>query len=221
MTDIILKDLKKVYTGRTIFENVNLEVSSHNMICIKGKSGKGKSTLLNIIAGLELANAGTYFFGDIDMRAKSLNILAKVRGEHIGYISQYSPMIPNLTAFENICVPLWLNRKGNNKDESFEKIKYLSELLEIKELLNTKVKKLSGGEVQRIGIIRALIYDPKLIVADEPTGSLDDETSEKILELFNVLKSEGIMIILATHSKLVSEFCDRTYLLGKNGLELA
>ncbi|MGG4386177.1 ABC transporter ATP-binding protein [Priestia megaterium] len=221
MSKIILKSISKSFKGTVIFNNVNLTGETGKIIAIKGKSGVGKSTLLNIIAGLETSSSGSYRFDDIDMEKKSLNELAKVRGESIGYISQFSPMIPKLTTFENICIPLIFNKKNRNLEESkITKIVELSKLFQVHHLLDKKIKKLSGGEIQRVGIIRSIISEPKLIVADEPTGSLDDETASTILNFFRELKSNGTTIILATHSQMVAAQSDIVYNLTKEGLYL-
>lgn len=219
MSTIILRNVKKEFKGTIVFENINFTGASGNVIAIRGKSGVGKSTLLNIIAGLEKPSAGSYFFDDINMSQKSLNNLTKFRGENIGYISQYSPMIPKLSALENICVPLWFKKEDKTINSSkLNRINELCELFEVQHLLSKKIEMLSGGEIQRVGVIRSLINNPKLVVADEPTGSLDDETALKVLSCFHSLKSEGITIILATHSGMVAEQCDEVFVLTKDGL---
>ncbi|WP_285767205.1 ABC transporter ATP-binding protein [Peribacillus sp. SI8-4] len=221
MSKIMLNNLSKSYKNKAIFHNVNVMVEPGNMIAIKGKSGVGKSTLLNIIAGLETATSGSYRLDDMDMEKKNLNQLAKVRGDRIGYISQFSPMIAKLTAYENICIPLIFKKKnGKLEVANMKKIVELSKLFQVHHLLNEKIKKLSGGEIQRVGIIRSIISNPALIVADEPTGSLDDETTSIILNFFQEAKSNGTTIILATHSQLVADQSDVVYNLTSGGLHL-
>ncbi|MEK3955912.1 MULTISPECIES: ABC transporter ATP-binding protein [unclassified Psychrobacillus] len=219
MTRLLLENIKKEFKGVPVFENVNLHAEGGRLIAIKGKSGVGKSTLLNIIAGLERPTSGELFLNNVDMNECSFSELTKLRGSSVGYISQHSPMIPKLTALENICVPLWFK---NEKEENFDmdRINQLGELLEIKHLFPKKIQLLSGGEVQRVGIIRSLINNPELIVADEPTGSLDDETTLKILSYFDKLKEQGLTIIIATHSSLVADRCDLVYELRNDGLLL-
>lgn len=216
---LILEDIKKEFNGETIFENVNLMGEKGNIIAIKGKSGIGKSTLLNIIAGLERPSSGSYFLNDIDISNSNLSDLTKIRSGLVGYISQHSPMIPKLSAFENICVPLWFKKKNSALQSlNIGRIDELSELFEIKHLLTKKIDMLSGGEIQRVGIIRSLINNPELLVADEPTGALDDDTTLKVLSCFENLKLEGLTIIIATHSGLVAEHCDQVFNLTKDGL---
>ncbi|MEK5391080.1 ABC transporter ATP-binding protein [Margalitia sp. FSL K6-0131] len=221
MSQIQLCNISKSFQGSFVFKNVDLKGEAGQIIAIRGKSGVGKSTLLNIIAGLELPTSGSYQLDAINMGDKNINELARIRGEKIGYISQFSPMVPNLTAFENICIPLLLiNQNDDIIDSRMKRIEELSKLFEIQDLLHKKVNKLSGGEIQRVGIIRSLVNEPSIIVADEPTGSLDDETASNILDYFHTLKLEGIIIILATHSKMVSDHSDIVYNLTKDGLIL-
>lgn len=217
-TGLILKGIEKKYGKSIIFKNIDLHVLPGTLVAIKGKSGVGKSTLLNIIAGLELPTSGTYFLDNVNMSNKNFKALAEIRKKRIGYISQHSPMIPGLTAFENIYIPLWLDKKKDNEDHSIDEKIEISKKFGVYPLLHKKIDKLSGGERQRVAIIRALMNNPKVIVADEPTGSLDDETAIKIVEYFQSLKGKGISIVIATHSELVANLCDQIYLLSKDGL---
>lgn len=221
MFQIYLSNISKSFKGSFLFKNVDLCGEAGQIIAIKGKSGVGKSTLLNIIAGLETPTSGSYQLDGINMLDKDINELARIRGKKIGYISQFSPMIPILTAYENICIPMLLSKQNHEvKDYRMRRIKELSKLFEVQELLHKKVNKLSGGEIQRVGIIRSLVNEPAIIIADEPTGSLDEETSLNILNYFHALKSEGIIIILATHSSMVSDHSDIVYNLTRDGLIL-
>lgn len=214
-----LEHIKKDFNGKTVFENINLIGKKGSMIAIKGKSGVGKSTLLNIIAGLERPSSGKYYLNENGMHESKLSDLASIRSESVGYISQHSPMISNLNAFENICVPLWLKKQDRAlQNEKMSRIFELSESFEVAHLLNKKISLLSGGEIQRIGIIRSLINNPELLVADEPTGALDDETAANVIESFKALKNEGLTIIIATHSNTIAEYCDQVFTLTKDGL---
>ncbi|WP_027092286.1 ABC transporter ATP-binding protein [Cohnella thermotolerans] len=215
---LILKSIKKEYKGRLIFENVNLVTDRDGVtIAINGKSGIGKTTLLNILAGIEKQTSGTYQFNGLVIDTKSLNELGRFRSSIVGYIPQTSPMIPKLTVRENICVPLWY-QKNISKEFVNQKIVELSHLFEISHLLNEKIERLSGGERQRVGLVRAFLKKSELIVADEPTAALDDETALKVFDYFNLLKKDGITIIIATHSSLIAGQCDITYTLTKSGL---
>lgn len=220
MSRVVLKNIAKIYNAKYVLSNINLIGDPGSMIAIKGKSGSGKSTLLNIIAGLEKPSSGEFWIQETRMNDNSFSFLAKFRSEHIGYISQHSPMIPELTVLENIAVPLWFEKNENNRAVYQDRIEVLSDHFEIKHLLGKKIGLLSGGEIQRVGVIRGLIKKPQIIVADEPTGSLDDETALLVMEYFKVLKAEGATIVIATHSALVAEYCDKKYALTKDGLFL-
>lgn len=217
-----LKNIEKAFKGKTVFEHVNVEVEKGTMIAIKGKSGVGKSTLLNIIAGLERPSSGQYYLNNRKMHDRTLSELAEIRSEFLGYISQHSPMIPNLNAIENICVPLWLKKERPAVHE--QKIRQALEWskdFEIDQLLDKKISKLSGGEIQRVGIIRSLIHNPELLIADEPTGALDDETTAIVMNRFKALTNEGLTIIIATHSHEVASYCDQLFNLTEDGLFLS
>lgn len=220
MVQVVLKNISKSFGKNEIFNNISIDSgTSGKLIAIKGKSGVGKSTLLNIIAGLEKVTTGDYFLGNLNMTKKSINELAKIRGEKIGYVSQFSPVIPKLTVLENIKIPLLIwNVKGDLLNKKLQVIDQLSNQFEINHLLNKRIETLSGGEIQRVAIIRALTNKQKVIVADEPTGSLDEETSNKIIQYLHQLKLDGILIFIATHSSSVSTQCDKIYNLTKHGL---
>ena len=216
---INIENLSKSFKGKQIFNGVDLTGDTGEIIGIKGKSGVGKSTLINIIAGLEAPTGGRYSFDGEEMVGKSSKFLANVRSLKMGYVSQFSPMIPNLSVLENICVPTWF-KKGVDKDQLSTKVHDISTALEIKELLDMDIGKLSGGQIQRVGIARSLINTPKLVVADEPTGSLDDETAVKVMDYFHQLKTQGILFIIVTHSGLIADQCDRVYSLTSSGLDI-
>lgn len=218
MSRILLQNVSKVYGDKLIFKNVNLDSKKGQIIAIKGPSGVGKSSLLNIIAGLEHSSSGTYNLDGLEMESKNKNDLTKIRSEKIGYISQFNPMVPKLTAYENICIPLLFSKKDKDEKHYKEKIRKMCEHFGVSNIIHEKISKLSGGEIQRIGIIRSMINNPSLLVADEPTGSLDDENAASVLKYFNSVKLEGLTIILATHSKLVANYCDKVYQLTSNGL---
>lgn len=215
MTIVELEHVSKSFEGREILKSINLQVKKGDMIAIKGKSGAGKSTLLNIIAGLEKVSSGSFRFTGTSMEKSSSKALAKMRSKHIGYISQFSPMISHLTAKENILVPTLFHSEQQNR---ILDLKETIEHFELNHVMDTKVKKLSGGEIQRVAILRALIRNPSVIVADEPTGSLDDETTERIMSHLKELSSQGICVIIATHSAEVAKWCERIFTLTEKGV---
>lgn len=217
---IQLKQLSKQYGEIVVFEQLNFNCGVGEIIAIKGKSGSGKSTFLNILAGLEKASSGNYQLDGESLEQYSLNKLAKIRGQKIGYVSQFSPMIQNITVIENMYLPLLIlePKRKQISEGNRQKIESLSEKFKIKHLWKKKINKLSGGEIQRVGIIRALMGNPTLLIADEPTGSLDDETAGIILSFFKSLKEQGTTIILATHSSEIAAQCDQVYVLSETGL---
>lgn len=215
---ISLVNIVKAYKEKTVLNNINLEVANNQFISIKGPSGVGKSTLLNILAGLEKADSGMYVMDSIEMHEQNLNELSNIRGSRIGYISQYNPMIRNLTVRENIVAPLLLGKYDKQQIMAFSD--ELSAYLKINHLLDKKIEKLSGGERQRVGVIRALIKKPKLLIADEPTGSLDDDTTMLVFNLFKRLCENETTIIMATHSHLSSQYVDKEYRMHSEGIFL-
>jgi len=212
---ISLVNIVKAYKEKMVLNNIHLEVANNQFISIKGPSGVGKSTLLNILAGLEKADSGQYVMDSIKMHEQNLNELSNIRGSQIGYISQYNPMIRNLTVRENIVAPLLLGKYDKKQTMAYSD--ELSACLKINHLLDKKIDKLSGGERQRVGVIRALIKKPQLLIADEPTGSLDDDTTMLVFNLFKRLCENETTIIMATHSHLSSQFADQEYVMSSEG----
>ncbi len=205
-----------MYNEKKILNNINLEIEDNQFISIKGPSGVGKSTLLNILAGLEKSDSGKYIFCNTPMHELNSDKLSEIRGSQMGYISQYNPMIRKCTVRENILVPLFLEKYDEKQINSY--IDELSMYLKIEHLLDKKIEKLSGGERQRVGIIRALIKKPKLLIADEPTGSLDEDTTILVFNLFKRLCENQMTIIMATHSHLSSQYADKEFILDSKGL---
>lgn len=187
-----------------VFKNVNYEFEQGKMYAIKGKSGSGKTTLLSLITGLEKCTAGKVLYDGKDLKKMNLDTY---RNTDIGIVFQSYNLLPSLTAIENIVLSMDISKvKVNNKKEkalSLMKSVGLSE-----NQVKRKILKLSGGEQQRIAIARSLSYNPKIIIADEPTGNLDKDTENDILNIFEHLaKDENKCIIIVTHSQNV---CDRT-----------
>ena len=215
---ISLDNINKTYNEKIVLNKINLEVEENQFISIKGPSGVGKSTLLNILTGLEKADSGNYVMNNIEMHKQNLNELSEIRGNQIGYISQYNPMIRNHTVRENILAPFLLGKFDQKQITAY--IDELSSNLKINHLLDKKIEKLSGGERQRAGIIRALIKKPKLLIADEPTGSLDEDTTILVFNLFKKLCENQTTIVMATHSHLSSQYADMEYIMSSEGVIL-
>ena len=204
------KDAKK---DDYVFKNLNYKFSEGKMYAIKGKSGSGKTTLLSLISGLEKKYEGKIYFKDKDLKKINLD---KYRNSSIGIVFQSYNLLPHLTALENIILSMDINHiKINKKEKAIELLKEVG-LSEIHS--KRRVLKLSGGEQQRVAIARSLSYNPSIIIADEPTGNLDQETEKEILNIFSKLAHEdNKCVIIVTHSENVCKGCDIIYELNKKG----
>ena len=200
-----------------VFKNINYKFEAGKIYAIKGKSGSGKTTLLSLISGLEKKYLGDIFFEDKPLNKMNLD---KYRNKDIGIIFQSYNLLPHLTASENIILSMDISKvKYKNKKE--EAIKLLAEVGLKEEYAKRRVLKLSGGEQQRVAIARSLSYNPKMILADEPTGNLDKETEGEILNIFEKLAhKENKCVIIVTHSDNVCIRCDEVYeLQPKQGIK--
>jgi len=205
-------DLRKSYfdgdTELPVLKGVNLTVRRGEMICIVGPSGVGKSTLLHIIGTLDTPTSGKVLFEGEDIFSMDQEKLADFRSRQIGFIFQFHYLLPEFTALENVAMGALI--AGKPSDEAFAKAEELLKRVGLKERMNHKPTKLSGGERQRVAVARALVNDPKLILADEPTGNLDTRTSETVFELIWELKEMmGKTLILATHDLNLAKRGDR------------
>jgi len=214
---IELEQIHKTFGNKIIFEQVQLTARAGDFIALLGKSGVGKSTLLNILVGLERATSGSYQLDGIEITQKTTKEIAHIRSEYFGFIAQHSPIIPGLTVQDNICIPLWIGKRRLH-NEQLEFMMELCNRLDLTKLLRQKAGRLSGGELQRVGLIRALLKKPKLIVADEPTGALDDETADSVILLLREMCEQGATVVIATHSQQVANQCDKRLELTSTGL---
>ena len=208
---IMLKGIEKTYGVKEIktkvLKGVDLSISKGEFVCIFGESGSGKSTLLNILGLLDDATIGTYKLDGVDIRKLSKKESAFIRNQKIGFVFQAYHLIPELNALENLVVPL--GYAGMRKKER-EKIAY--ELLTefgIDDLEKKHVSQMSGGEQQRIAIMRAIINKPQILLADEPTGNLDKENSQTIMNLFERLNKQGMTIVMVTHDTSLAKYGTR------------
>lgn len=209
---IQIAHLQKSYT-RPVLTDINLEVTNGSYVTIVGKSGSGKSTMLNILGLVEGYDAGEYWFNGTLIR-NGVDY-ARLRLENIGFIFQSYNLIPTLSCKENILLPLLYNKRNSVQD--FDE---LVELLDLGPLLSQRVTTLSGGEKQRVAIARSLILDPCLILADEPTGNLDPKNRDLIMNLLRREHEKGRGIILITHDMEVAKSADTVYLLQNGKLHL-
>jgi len=214
-----LKNVSKNYfegnTKHSVLNNFELSISKGEIIILLGKSGSGKSTLLNIISGIDVPDGGSVSIDGTDITKLSEKERTLTRRNKIGFIFQFFNLIPTLTVKENLQLPLELN----NDDNQEERIKSILTEVGLLDRANTYPDKLSGGEQQRIAIARALIHNPDIILADEPTGNLDYETGLQIVDLLDrVVKKKGKTMIMVTHSKDVIGLADKIYSLKEGKL---
>jgi putative ABC transport system ATP-binding protein len=214
-----LKNISKNYfegnTKHSVLNNFELSISKGEIIILLGKSGSGKSTLLNIISGIDVPDGGSVSIDGTDITKLSEKERTLTRRNKIGFIFQFFNLIPTLTVKENLQLPLELN----NDDNQEERIKSILTEVGLLDRANTYPDKLSGGEQQRIAIARALIHNPDIILADEPTGNLDYETGLQIVDLLDrVVKKKGKTMIMVTHSKDVIGLADKIYSLKEGKL---
>ncbi len=215
---ICIKFITKSYTSgntiRRVLTSVSDDICKGECIALLGQSGSGKSTLLNLVSGMDKPDSGQILIDGVDITTLSEHQRTLFRRRHIGFIYQFFNLIPTLNIMENILLPLELNKK-NNKEQALE-------LLDEVGLLNRKndfPDRLSGGEQQRVAIIRALVHDPLIILADEPTGNLDKKTGRAMLDIMErLIRKRNKNLILVTHSTEVSKFADRLLLLEEGKL---
>ncbi|MHA1760953.1 MAG: ABC transporter ATP-binding protein [Candidatus Heimdallarchaeota archaeon] len=215
MTDIILqtKDLIKIFLKDTPLEvhalrGVNLEIKRGEMVAIMGPSGCGKTTLLNMIGGLDIPTSGQVLINDIDVTGYTDKDMTEFRKENLSFIFQFFNLFDVLTAVENVALPLLL--KGDTTKEAQEKSKVILREVGLGSRLYNRPNEMSGGQRQRVAIARSLITNPKIILADEPTGDLSSVISRDIMKLFRRLNEDlNQTFILVTHSELIGSLCDR------------
>ena len=192
----------------TALNPIDLDIQKGEMVAIMGKSGSGKSTLLNLLAGLDVPDSGEYIYNGKEINTKNQNRMAKFRRNDVGFVVQHFALIDEYSVQQNIALPL---RYGKLKGVSTKKrVKEIAERLEISEKLKKYPSQLSGGQAQRVAIARAIAHKPSLLLADEPTGALDEETGKSIMNLFKEINKEGTTVIVVTHDANVASFCQRT-----------
>ncbi len=206
---IKVQHLKKTYNKGKANEcialsEVNLEIKKGEMIAVIGKSGAGKSTLLHILGGIDDFDEGEVFVNDIDLGKLRGTERAQYRNKTVGIVMQDYGLIEDYTVYENISIPLELNRSRKNA-----KLKMANVLktIGIQELAGKNVMQLSGGQRQRVAIARAIVNSPAVLLADEPTGALDTNTSAEIMNVFKDINAQGVTVIIVTHEPTVAEQC--------------
>jgi lipoprotein-releasing system ATP-binding protein len=213
MSSIIeLKNVDKIYTGAVdtqVLFDINLSFDSNSCNAIVGESGSGKSTLLNIMGTLDKPTRGEVIIDGIKIGNMDKNELAELRNQTIGFVFQFHYLLPEFTAIENVLIP-YLIKNTRTPKKVIDKANELFEMLAITKWKNSPVTKMSGGQQQRTAIARALINNPKILIADEPTGNLDTETTNKICSSFREINQRfGTTFIVVTHDHQVADKTDR------------
>jgi putative ABC transport system ATP-binding protein len=208
---------KAVPGGRTLFEGLGLALGPGEFVAITGESGVGKSTLLNVIAGLDSADGGTVAIAGTDLASLTDDARTRLRRDRIGFVFQAFHILPHLTLAQNVALPLILQHVS--AAQALERAKGLLEAVGLPGRGGDHPRQMSGGELQRVAIARALVHRPALILADEPTGNLDPDTAARILELFTAqVREHGAAALLVTHSAVAAAAADRALQLTRTGL---
>jgi len=205
---VILRDVCKTYQRGSqtipVLQDINLEIPEGEFLALMGPSGSGKSTLLNLIAGIDKTDCGTITIGGVDITTLSETELAHWRGLHVGFIFQFYNLIPVLTAYENIELPLLLS--ALSKKERRQHVEMALQMVSLTDRSDHFPSQLSGGQQQRVAIARAVVTDPTILVADEPTGDLDRASAAEILDLMERLNTQlGKTVIMVTHDPRAAE----------------
>lgn len=205
---VTIEAIKKSFADVSVLRGIDLRIKSGERVGLMGPSGSGKSTLLNCICGIETVDEGAIRVDGEELGSLSVRDLERIRRVKIGYIFQSFHLLPTLNAFENVEFSAQL--ANISKKERKERVNELLKLVGMEHRTNHLPDSLSGGERQRVAIARALIHNPKLVLADEPTGSLDTETGSKVLDLLESLSDEfNVSLLLVTHDKASTRICDR------------
>ncbi len=207
---IRVENVHKSYDDVKVLRGINLEIPEGKTVAIVGKSGAGKSTLLHIMGTLDSPDEGKVFIEDSDIFSLKNKALSKLRNNHLGFVFQFHHLLNEFTALENVALPAMIS--STKKQECFDKAKRLLDFLELSHRLDHKPNEMSGGEQQRVAFARALVNDPKIVFADEPTGNLDQGTSEEVHNLIDRLKSElNQTFVIVTHDPYLAKICDITF----------
>ena len=219
---IIAQELHKYYGQLHVLKGVNLNIKQGEIVSIVGASGAGKTTLLQILGTLDNPSKHKMtklVINNINISSSSDNLLAKFINEQIGFIFQFHQLLPEFTALENVCIPAYI--KGTSKKNAEIKGLELLEFLGLKDRINHKPNELSGGEQQRVAVARALINNPSIVLADEPSGNLDKESAEQLHKLFFELRDQfGQTIVIVTHNNELANMADRKIIMSDGLVKL-
>ncbi|NPA53361.1 MAG: ABC transporter ATP-binding protein [Aquificae bacterium] len=220
MEAIKAEKIKKIYflEGEKIeaLKGVSLSIEKGEMVALMGPSGSGKSTLLHILGGIDKPTEGNVFINGQNLLSLSDKKLAIFRNKHIGFVFQFHYLLPEFTILENVMLPVQIYNRGGAK----EKAEKILRLLGLSHRLKHKPSQVSGGEQQRAAIARAVVNEPDVILADEPTGNLDSKNAQKVMEIFlQMNKEKNVSIVIATHDREIAEYCNRILYLKDGVIE--
>ncbi|MBN2378241.1 ABC transporter ATP-binding protein [candidate division WOR-3 bacterium] len=208
------KKLRRVYvSGEDKVEalrDANLTLHKGEAVSIFGPSGSGKSTFLHLLGAFDRPTAGEIFFDDQDLFAMSNEALAEFRNREVGFVFQFHHLLPEFSALENVALPLLIS--GQGRSQAFEKAENMLTEVGLAERMDFLPVKLSGGEKQRVAVARALVHNPRLVLADEPTGNLDSATEREVMDIFsNLNRKMGIAFVIVSHNPFIKKFTDKHY----------
>ena len=209
---IEVKEIEKSYGSLQVLKKVSLTIENNKVVTIVGPSGAGKSTLLHIIGTLDKPDRGEVVIDGVNLNQLGDDKLAEFRNRHIGFVYQFHHLLPEFTALENVAMPALI--AGMSRKESFKRAQELLDFLKLADRVGHKPAQLSGGEQQRVSVARALMNNPELILADEPSGNLDTENARKLHDLFFVLRDTFKQtFIIVTHNEELAQLSDRKIVL--------
>ena len=209
---IEVREIEKSYGSLQVLKKVSLSIENSKVVTIVGPSGAGKSTLLHIIGTLDRPDSGEVVIDGVNLRSLSDDKLSEFRNRHIGFVYQFHHLLPEFTALENVAMPALI--AGTNRKDAFKRAAELLDFLKLADRTDHKPSQLSGGEQQRVSVARALMNNPELILADEPSGNLDTENARKLHDLFFVLSDTFHQtFLIVTHNEELAQLSDRKIVL--------
>ncbi|BAX80448.1 ABC transporter ATP-binding protein [Labilibaculum antarcticum] len=210
---ITANQIKKSFGTVDVLKGIDLNITKGEIVSVVGASGAGKTTLLQILGTLERPDSGKVFFDGVDITSYNEKELSAFRNSNIGFVFQFHHLLPEFTAIENVCLPAYIAKKS--KAEATSKAKELLEMLNLGHRMDHKPSELSGGEKQRVAVARALINDPVVILADEPSGNLDSKTRQELHELFFTLRDRfNQTFVIVTHDSELADLSDRKIVIS-------